>query len=242
MVKCVICDTSLLKPKHGVGSIAQAKIKQHYVLKHNINENRPALLDYLSELVKVRESDVIVRFCYCTDEVFMSKKQLALLKLVNGCDIKVNDNQRGGARVGVFDEAPTQRKKTRTRVLSDKDVDSYYQFSVEEYNISSVSLFELKYNRLIQTLDINDMVLPPLAFLDHAIEKLRNFLHREKYLVDVVNNDWFYGKMQMSLGINNTKDNSVLISTTQDNIAEVIDPELNFVCRPLAVTTLMSLM
>ena len=80
--------------------------------------------------------------------------------------------------------------------------------------------------------------LPPLAFLDHVIEKLRNFLHREKYLVDVVNDDWFYGKMQMSLGINNTKDNSVLISITQDNVAEVIDPELNFVSRPLVVTTM----
>ena len=114
-------------------------------------------MDYLSELV--RQSDVIVRFCYCTDEVFMSKKQLAFHQLVNGCDIKVNENQRGGARVGVFDEAPTQRQKTRTRVLSDKDVDSYYHFSVEEYNISSVSLFELKYNRLIQTLDINGVTI-----------------------------------------------------------------------------------
>ena len=160
MVKCVICDTSILRPKHGVESIAQEKITQLYVSKYNINENRQARLDYLSELVKVRESDIIVRFCYCTDEVFMSKKYLALHQLVNGCDIKVNDNQGGGARVGVFDEAPTQRQKTITRVLSDTDVDSYYQFSVEEYNISSVSLFELKYNRLIQPLDINDMVTP----------------------------------------------------------------------------------
>ena len=67
-------------------------------------------------------------------------------------------------------------------------------------------------------------MLPTLAFLDHAIEKLRN---TEKYIVDDVNYNCFYGKMQISLGINNKKDNSVLIST-ENNLGEVIGAELNF--------------
>ena len=46
--------------------------------------------------------------------------------------------------------------------------------------------------------------------------------------------------MQISVGINKWKDNSVLISTNENNIGEVIGAELNFVCRPLLVT-IMSL-
>ena len=61
-------------PKHGIGE----KIKQHYVSKHTINEGRPELFDYLSELIKVRESDCLARFCFRTDEAYVSKKQLAL--------------------------------------------------------------------------------------------------------------------------------------------------------------------
>ena len=71
-------------------------------------------------------------------------------------------------------------------------------------------------------------------------KKLRNAVHRKKYLVDVVNDDWFYGKMQISFGIDNTKDNSVLISTNGNNISKVIGAELNFVCRPLPVTIMSS--
>ena len=54
---------------------------------------------------------------------------------------------------------------------------------------------------------------PNWHFWITQFEKLRNIVHREKYLIDVVNDDWFYGKMQISLGINNMKDNSVLVST-----------------------------
>ena len=70
---------------------------------------------------------------------------------------------------------------------------------MEEYSVSSVSLFELKYEIIIQTFNIKDKVLSPLAFLDHAIEKLRNEVHREKNLLDAVNDDWFYGKIKIVL-------------------------------------------
>ena len=172
MVKCVICDVSLLMPNHGVGAKALDKIKEHYIQRHNIQEDISAFIDYLKELVTPGEIDMVVRFCYCTDQVFASTKQLALHQLINGCAIEVN--QIGAALVSVSNEAPSLVKKTRVQVLNDIDVEEYYQFSVEEYSISSVSLFELKYERIIQTLDINDKVLPPLTFLYHAIKKVRN--------------------------------------------------------------------
>ena len=73
MVKCIICDVSLLTPNHGVGAKAIGKIKEHYIQRHNFQEDRPAFIDYLKELVTPREIDVVVRFCYCTDQVFLSK-------------------------------------------------------------------------------------------------------------------------------------------------------------------------
>ena len=63
--------------------------------------------------------------------------------------------------------------------------------------------------------------LKSLTFFDHAMEKLRNTVRREKYFVDDVIDDWFYGKIQISLGINNKKDTSLLISTV-NNLGEVI--------------------
>ena len=51
------------------------------------------------------------------------------------------------------------------RILSDKDVDSYYQISVVEDDIGSISLIELNYNRLIKTLDINDKYYHRWRFL-----------------------------------------------------------------------------
>ena len=207
MVKCVICNLTLLPTRHGIGVRSLEKIKIHYMMVHGIREDRLAFGDYLRELLTPRESEIIVSFCHCSEEVLVSKKQLALHQLINGCDAPTLDQQqRGGARVGVFNEAPARVKKTRFTVL-----------------VSSVSLFEMKYERLVQNLDINDRVLSPLAFLDHAIEKLRNNVHRGKYLLDS-NGDWFYGKMQISLGINNTKGNSMTMSTDQgaNTLGEVI--------------------
>ena len=70
MVKCVICDVSLIIPNHGVGAKALDKIKEHYIQRHNIQEDRPAFIDYLKELVTPREIDMVVRFCYGANQVF----------------------------------------------------------------------------------------------------------------------------------------------------------------------------
>ena len=68
------------------------------------------------------------------------------------------------------------------------------------------------------------------------MEKLKNLIHQDKSLLDVKGDEWFYGKMQVTLGANNTKDNSILLSTTDNDLANnIIVEELNFVFRPLAV-------
>ena len=74
MVKCVICDVSLIMPNHEVGAKAVDKIKYHYIQMHDIQEDRPAFIDYLEELLTPRETELVVIFCYCTDEVFVKAR------------------------------------------------------------------------------------------------------------------------------------------------------------------------
>ena len=70
------------------------------------------------------------------------------------------------------------------------------------------------------------------------MENIRNFIHRNNVLR--VNGEWIYGKMQLVVGINNTQNNSFLVTPVNDGEVSLpqIGPELTFVASPLNVTSM----
>ena len=240
MVKCVICsnETVLLIKNRGIGSVSIKKIGDHYINNHGISADRVSLKNYLRSLLDDNNrEEFIALICPCNEEHFLSEKDLAIHQLQNGCDI---NNQIGGARVSFFDDAPLQRRKTRRKFVGDANVEDYYTFKVEENNVATVKMYEFKYERKIIELAVDDAVLPPLSFLDHAVENIRKTILTYKFLNDEYGG-WSYGKMQMIININNTQNNSSLITADdgesgEDGMLKAIGPELSFIASPLNVT------
>ena len=173
--------------------------------------------------------------CNCSEVCFLTPKDLAMHQLREGCDI--NDYaQVGGARVSFFDDTPTHAHKRRQKVVSDEEVDEYYNFITEESHVKSIKMYDFKYERKIETLHVDDMVLPPLSFLEHSIENIRKFVHVNNFLKD--GDGWTYGKMQLVVSINNTMNNSFLLTVENEENAlnlKDIGPELTFIASPVNV-------
>ena len=96
-------------------------------------------------------------------------------------------------------------------------------------------MYDFKYVRKIETLNVEDQVLPPLAFLEHSIGNIRKFVHANNFFKE--DGGWMHGKMQLVVGINNTQNNSFTVTPYNDNTEnkKAIGPELSFVARPLNV-------
>ena len=241
MVKCVICinETVLLIKNRGIGPVSVKKIGEHYINAHGIAADRECLKNYLDCLIlDIYQEEFIPLFCPCNQEDFITKKSLAIHQLKYGCDIKIND-QIGGARVSFFDNVPLQRNKIRAKLVADEEVDDHYTFNIEENNVGTVKIYEFKYQRRIMDLSVDDEVLPPLSFLEHAVESIRKTVMAYKFLIDD-QGGWSYGKMQMIVGINNTQNNSVLITSNDGESDQgdllAIGPEQSFIASPLNVT------
>ena len=239
MVQCVICGLVLLYMNRGIGAVSVKSIATHYIEKHEISPDREPLIDYLRSLTMENPEQFLPLSCPCDPVLYLTLKELAIHQLREGCDLEDVTNQMGGARVSVFDdaEAPVSRfNRTRQKIISDEEVDDFYTFSVEETNVQSVKMYNLKYTRKIDTLTVQDEVLPPLAFLSHAVENIRKFTLKNGLLKE--GTDWIHGKMQLVVGNNYTQNNSFIItSNTEDEIEiEPIGPELTFVASPVNVT------
>ena len=104
-----------------------------------------------------------------------------------------------------------------------------------ESNVASVKMYDFKYERKINVLAVDDLVLPPLSFLDHAVENIRKLIITNNFLKD--QDGWTYGNMQLSVGINNTQNNYFLITNYggQDDDRKAIGPELSVIASPLNV-------
>ena len=155
-------------------------IGEHYVKVHNIDADRESLKDYLHYLMDGNVADFIPLNCNCSEIYYLTPKSLAIHQLREGCDI-VTTNQSGGARVSFFDDAPTLSHRRRQKVVSDAEMDDYYTFTTEESNVESVKMYDFKYERKIETLSVEDAVLPPLSFLEHAVENIRKFVHANNF-------------------------------------------------------------
>ena len=97
-------------------------------------------------------------------------------------------------------------------------------------------MYDFKYERKITTLNVDDMVLPPLSFLEHSIENIRKFVHVNNFLKD--GDGWTYGKMQLVVSINNTQNNSFLVTAdgdNEENAFKAIGAELTFIASPVNV-------
>ena len=241
MVKCVICinETILLFKNRRIGEVTIKKIGDHYIKEHGISADRVCLKNYLTCLLQDNNQRYFIPLiCACNEEHFLNNKDLAIHQMQNGCDI---NQQVGGARVSFFDDAPLQRRiKTRQKFVCDEEVDDYYTFKVEMTNVTTVKMYEFKYERKIINLAVDDMVLPPLSFLEHAVESIRKIILTNNFLKDG-NAGWGYGKMQMIVNINNTQNNSFLITaddgeSEEDGMLKAIGPELSFIASPLNVT------
>ena len=239
MVQCVICqnETILLVKNRGIGDVTIRRIGDHYIKQHGISAERDCLKRYLrSLLLPNNREEFIPLLCPCNEEHFLTEKDLAIHQLQNGCDINV---QMGGARVSYFDDETALDRRTKQRrqkVVDDEEVDDYYVFKIEENNVASVKMYEFTYNRIIHDLGVDDAVLPPLSFLGHAVENIRKVILANKFLKDK-NGGWRYGKLQLIGNINNTLNNSFLITEKGgDEAVKAIGPELTFVASPLSVT------
>ena len=230
MVQCVICGDVLHYKNRGIGQSSAIKIGNHYVKEHNIDVDRPCLEKYLRCLLVDNPEEFIPLNCSCSEVYFLTAKDLAMHQLQVGCDI----GQVGGARVSFFDDAPTHRHMRRQKVVSDEEVDKYYNFITEESNVKSIKMYDFKYERKIGSLGVNDPVLPPLSFLEHSVENIRKFIHTHNFLKDA--NGWTYGKMQLLVTINNTQNNSFLVTGNEEESEQkAIGAELAFIASPVNV-------
>ena len=193
MVKCTICGLVLPFKNR---EVSVNKIGKHYVDNHNIDADRVSLNDYLRCLLEDNHDHFIPLNCNCTEVLFLTPKDLAMHQLREGCDIV---DQVGGARVSFFDDAPINVNKRRQKVVSDNEVDNYYNFTMRESNVQRMKMYEFEYERKIENLSVDDMVLPPLSFSEHSIEKIRKMVHLHKFLKD--GDGWTYGKMQLMVGL-----------------------------------------
>ena len=77
--------------------------------------------------------------------------------------------------------------------------------------------------------------LPPLSFLEHAVENIRKFVHANNFLKDQAG--WMHGRMQLVVRINNTQNNSFTVTSNAANEENsvAIGRELTFVASPLNV-------
>ena len=240
MVKCVICGLVLVYKNRGIGAVSVKSIADHYIEKHSIKPDRDAFVNYIGSLMVENHDEFIPLQCSCEPVFYLTAKEYAIHQLREGCDLEDLINpQVGGARVSFFEDAPTRRGvRTRQKIISDEEVDDYYTFSAEETNVESVKLYNLKYTRKIDTLTVNDLVLPPLAFLNHAVENMRKFTLKNDLLKD--GGDWVHAKMQLVVGNNNTQNNSFIITANEEDVSQdemkPIGPELTFVSSPMNVT------
>ena len=221
MVRCVICGLALLYKNRGIGGVTIKNIAEHYVEKHAINPEREPLKIYLKSLMEEYHEAFIPFSCICNAVLYLTAKELAIHQLREGCDLVVNVKQTGGARVSFFEDAdaPVKTHRRREKIISDEEVEDFYTFTAEEVNVESIKMYNLKYMRLIDILEVKDMVLPPLAFLNHAVENIRQFVHKQDLLKDD-NGEWLHGKVQLVIGINNTQNNSIMITTDEESVTD----------------------
>ena len=242
MVKCIICGLVILFKNRGIGSITLKRIADHYIEKHSINPTREPLIDYLRSLMDVNYVEFIPLACPCSPVLYLTMKDFAIHQLREGCDLDLDDgsDQVGGAKVSVFEndnQLASRFNRSREKIISDEEVDDYYTFSVQKTNVESVNMYNLKYTRKIETITLHDAVIPPLAFLSHAVENIRKFTQKNNLLKE--GGEWIHGKMQLVVAINYTQNNTFIITSkdhVEEDLAQPIGPELTFVASPLNVT------